>query len=246
MLYLGIDQTGSVDSKGRPKPLPACILNGQDFELLEIPQFNSQHIQKIDGELSICIDCVIGLPLSIKTPWRSAITRTLEFHGYGRNPAKNYFQSFLQKERPRRDVEIQCQANSVFQEYPFQKNIQTGTFRFWKEMAEDPDWFYAPFIQNEISKNRIPVFEGYPTLAWKILFETKKREPSLLKKHFKKFYPELRWNTKHQDLVDKNPNYADAAVLALAVRELYPKKPVTPSNEGWILGADLIQNEELQ
>jgi hypothetical protein len=243
MIYLGIDQTGAVDSKGRPKPLSACLLDGKNFELKFIKCFDLGSIQAVFPQLNpiqgvIGVDCVLGLPRALKLDWREALKKTLEQEGYGRISAKNYFRQLGQGKLYHREVELQCQANSVFQELPFQKNIQTGTFRFWKEMAQNPDWFYAPWVLGEQGLSRVPVIEGYPSLAWKLLFQVRSRSPQKLSLLLREFEPELDWSPSQQNEVERNPNFADALVLALALKRYwFPRMDLKPSVEGWILGA---------
>ncbi len=245
-MYLGIDQTGAVDGKKNPKPLPTCLLQDGQTQLFYLSSFNFASLKHsamaIDaGNLEICIDCVIGLPQQIQVAWREAVARTREVEGYGRSAAAEYFRNLGKGLRPPREVELKCRANSVFKELPFQKNIQTGTFRFWKDMANDPDWFYAPMIPNEPGSGRIPVYEGYPSLSWKLLFGVKTRQPAELGRLLEQMYPDVYWNSELQEAVHKDPNFADAFVLALTAKVLIDKPLPLANPEGWILGADKVQ-----
>jgi hypothetical protein len=244
MIYLGMDQTGAVDAIGRPKPIPVCLLDGNQFHLALLKTFDLDLIlgafpNRDLSQLIICLDCVLGVPAELGLTWREAVKMTLDQEGFGKGPAQKYFRSLGKGRIYRRRVESVCKANSMFQERPFQKNIQTGTFRFWKEMAQRPDWFYAPWVLNEISSSRIPLIEGYPSLAWKLLFQVRSRQPDQLLLLLNQFYPDLKWSVAQQKQVEKDPNFADAVVLALAAKVFYSKIwDRQPSIEGWILGSD--------
>lgn len=243
LVYLGIDQTGAVDSKGRPKKLPVCILVGNEIQFSQMAHFSKAEIQNLIGTkdlsgLRIVIDCVLGLPKELGISWRQALPETLNYPGFGRKPAQEYFRHLAQGKFYQRKIEVLLKANSVFQEHPFQKNIQTGTFRFWKEMAQDPDWFFAAGLSGEIKKNRVPVFEGYPSYSWKKLFKTFHREPQSLGKILAFAYPDLQWNQKLQKHVDTDKNFGDSFVLALAGKlECHQDIKKRASVEGSILGS---------
>jgi hypothetical protein len=246
--HLGIDQTGAIDARGRPRPLPACLLEKRRFRFFALPAFQRSVLASSvaasaatleKSQLTIGLDCVLGLPESVGVRWREALRGTLKHEGYGRKPARAYFKALGQGEQPRRKVELLCRANSVFAEHPFQKNIQTGTFRFWKEMAQDADWFFAPLLEGEKDQGRIPIFEGYPSLGWKLLLGANTRQPQALGELLRAFDRKLHWSAAEQALVEKDPNFADALVLALMVREFAARerRAQIPSPEGWILGA---------
>ena len=246
MIYIGMDQTGAIDRKKNPKALPTCLLDGKLTQLFYLDTFNIESIKKlfpnlIEKNTVICIDCVMGLPLSLKVKWRSALKRTLKIDGYGRKAASEYFMELGCGLKPRREIEIKCQANSVFNEHPFQKNIQTGTFRFWKEMALNPDWFYAPAIESPIKNKMIPIYEGYPSLSWKILFGVKNREPQNLASLIRKHYPKIQWNQRLQKMIQQDPNLADAFVLALTAKFINDADTQPIHKEGWILGASHLK-----
>lgn len=242
-IYLGVDQTGAVDRKGVPKPLPACLLIENQVRFFYLKSFT---VTSIESELEtkklesllICVDCVLGLPKEIKTSWREAINFTKDFNGYGRAPAKDFFRTLGCGQRPRRQVELDCNANSVFQETPFQKNIQTGTFRIWKDLNSAPGDFYAPAIETQHSPNQLPIFEGYPSLSWKLLLKSRHRNASAIKALLKIHHPEIKWNKKHQEHVNRDSNLSDAFLLALTMKQFRSEAfTSTPSPEGSIMGA---------
>lgn len=247
--YLGVDQTGAINTRGEPKPLPSCLIIGNQIRPFYLKKFNQHSLSEVlsPGEfinLKICMDCVLGLPKELKLPWRMAIQKASEIKTYGRAPAQSFFREILSERKikhiPTRQVEALCRANSVFQERPFQKNIQTGTFRFWKEMALEPHWFYVPRLSGEkkYSRSRIPIMEGYPSLAWRLLFGVNRREPENLFRHLKTHFPEMRFSPVQLKLFQSDANLADAAVLALLARKLMNQELSGPATqEGWILGA---------
>lgn len=217
-----------------------------------------------ETNLKICLDCVLGLPAIIydglakilgtdfkndefgstlvSAPIRRFMKLTADFPGFGRKPASEFFRYLLKNQNidqiPKRQVEVLCNANSVFKEKPFQKNIQTGTFRLWKEISLSNEQFYFPYLETKPSnKNSVPVFEGYPSLSWKLILNANKRQPAKLKTLMKSYCPDLIFTKKHQDQVDKDPNLADALVLALTVKS-YEQHSNAPDGEGWILGAE--------
>lgn len=169
----------------------------------------------------VCLDCVIGLPASLGIEWRTAVEMTASQIGFGRRPAQEFFSglSSHQGQFPRRSCELRLKANSVFQIYPFQKNIQTGTYRIWKDIAQNSRDFYAPVVESSPSSS-IPIFEGYPSHSWKKIFGKNIRDPKSLTELMRVRFPALDWDESHQIKVDKDPNLADALVLALTLFEL--------------------------
>lgn len=237
-IFLGIDQTGAVNSKGRPRPLPTCVLKNNQLEFTYLKSFSSAEVLDITStvrDLIISIDCVLGLPKILKMPLRRAILKTATVDGYGRKPAMQFFRELGKKQIYRRDCELRLNANSVFLEHPFQKNIQTGTFRFWKDMSQDPNWFYIPWVEKKKNSSQTPVYEGYPSFIWKHLLKSPQRRPEDLKDLFKKYDPKIKVSKTFLSDIRKDPNLADAAVLAIAARDLTSVKP-KPNIEGHILG----------
>ncbi|MBY0315474.1 MAG: hypothetical protein K2Q26_08140 [Bdellovibrionales bacterium] len=235
--FLGIDQTGAVNSKGKPKPLPACLISGDVVSVFYINSFSKELIKSYKPDL-ICLDCVLGLPLSTSVGLREALTRADRVEKFGRSEAQRFFAELAQGRKHTRGVEVALGANSVFTVYPFQKNIQTGTFRFWKEMAADPHWFYFPALPREkkYAGRRIPIVEGYPSYYWNVLFKEKNRNPLKILDRLRLFYPQLRISRKDKEILLKDVNLADAILLALAAYEFRHETHRTSHTEGWILG----------
>ncbi len=251
MIFLGIDQTGAVFTNGKPKPLPACAFIDNELDFFYLSNFSRFEIEKNLGPLSpsktkILLDCVLGLPRAVSLPLRKAISSTKRTQGFGRNVAMEFFRTIEQQssvKKPRRIVEVLARANSVFQEKPFQKNIQTGTFRLWKELSQEPLWYRFPYLGEGYDGKRIPIFEGYPSFSWSALFQVKQRNPKKFLSLFKEKFPSCKIRRNSEALMQKDPNLLDAAVLALHASTLakssfsIPKKqPLYPPQEGWILG----------
>lgn len=243
IIYLGIDQTGAKDSKGKPKPLPACLLQAQSLSFVYLDSLTttelSKHVEssKLD-KLLTCVDCVLGLPTDLKISWRQALSQLAYFEGYGRKPAQDYFRSISNNLIYRRRIELACKANSVFQEKPYQKNIQTGTFRIWKDLSSNPKDFYVPALEEKYFLYQLPLFEGYPSYSWKLLLGSKHRRPEALPELIKAHQIKVNWTKAHQDSVMKDPNLADAFLLALTMRHFKEDAlKQRPHPEGWILGA---------
>ena len=248
-VFVGIDQTGAVRKNGSPKPLPACYIRNNHPHFFYLPTLSKNLLQQatqIDAkeEIIIGLDCVLGLPEALckNISPREAMERTKNFPGYGRAVAKDFFEQLSPSDKPRRKIEARLGANSIFQDKPYQKNIQTGTFRCWKELALAGDDFCFPAIEpieNQPTNTAIKVFEGYPSFSWKKLLGTKTRDVNQLSSLIKQCFPEISWRAEHQAAIQKDANLADAFLLALAIREdLEQALNIQPHHEGWILGSD--------
>lgn len=244
-VYFGIDQTGAIDRNGIPKPLPACIIEKQNVRFFYLKSLNLQEIKKhVSADnlknVLICVDCVFGLPLELNKSWPEAMELLQEFKNYGRQPAQDYFRALGDEKILLRQVEVLCNANSVFKEKPFQKNIQTGTYRIWKDLLLNKNNFYVPALKAREHKDQLPLFEGYPSYSWKLILDSSQRRPNEISKLLKKFKIKLNWNSTLQREVTKDPNLADALLLALTISKYRAQGlKQKPHPEGWILGANI-------
>lgn len=264
--FIGIDQTGAV-VKGLPKALPLALIRLSDgawmlethFENkpMMIGSFCKKSLLDIcnkfsvqwSSSIAVLVDCVLGLPEAVIPPaamrggrldlW-GLMQRTAQTPGFGRNPAEDFFKQFwnqLSSRYPKRQCEDWADANSVFISRPYQKNIQTGTFRLWKEMSREEPWLSIwPFEQREA-----PVLiEGYPSYSWRKLFGFDERSPALLKSLTDRLG--VAWTEK-----ELTEDQADAAILALtgfylsqSNKLLNPldnfKSSTKAFKEGWIAG----------
>lgn len=249
-VFIGIDQTGAVDSKGRPKKLPMASLSFQNqswqIDTRFISGLHAEEFQSFKNLKIIAVDSVLGLPHKVfpkNKTLRDLLKLALQYEfnkkAYGMETAYQFFQTFLKSksEFPTRVCEQLAQANSVFQKHPFQKNIGCGTFRIWKELGKNADWFHLHPQDGEFSKltGKPIVMEGYPSLVWKNLIQSNTRKTEVLLKYLKKNQIKLL-------NPDIDADTADAIVLSLAAFEFFknPKLIDQPhlKTEGWILGLD--------
>lgn len=250
-IILGIDQTGAVQSNGRPKALPmtCLILKNNSIKkihtglyLKKLNKIEINHQLKYilgkeieDLKILICVDAVLGLPAEIKMDVKKIFKQITNYKtekSYGVKTAYSFFQSLLKQSNlsqiPQRDLEIKLKANSVFNLTPYQRNIGCGSYRILKDLSTDQTWFdiWPHFMSH---KNCI-IAEGYPSYFWKTIFKQKSRNLEALKKLF----PDLKFKT-----IDE----ADSFVLAYGAHsfqnQIYKKPPKKfLQYEGWILGYD--------
>ncbi|NBW99478.1 hypothetical protein EBR03_07895 [bacterium] len=213
-------------------------------------------------KVGLAVDCVLGLPRKfVKKPpkgrpylWE-VFREAAEFNKggkeFGRDVAEAFFSKWVathSKSYPRRTCEKISGSNSLFQSRPYQKNIQTGTFRIWKELGRTPtDWIRIwPFEKMKNPQLQGPwIFEGYPSLLWKEVLKSPNRKPSALKSLVSARFPKLQIDTwKH---VQTDPDHADAFVLALGAAALLTQNQLwepfshfyndsDAQSEGWLLG----------
>lgn len=250
MYTIGIDQTGAVDVLKQPKPLPTCMIRGNclDFFYLRAVSLNALNkciqVHSPEVDIQIAIDCVFGVPSKVGVPFRTVLRKTLQMEGWGRQTANAFFTSLSPGQFSQRRVEVLTGAQSVFQTVPFQRNVQTGSFRIWKELAQEEGWFYFPYLDERPSKGLVPIYEAYPTLSWKKLFGLKVRKPEFLESLVKSHYPHINFAPHSLAAVKKDANFADAAVIALHLHEHSHTEPRYPTHpEGWILGASERKGE---
>lgn len=265
-VYIGIDQTGASSQSGKPKPLPAAVVTPIGRQLfLSVSTLKSLTKEAIDtfletenlelnrsGELAIVVDCALGLPEDVFPRGESLFELFKQAHQYkyegrshGRKTAAAFFRQFLNGDDkfPRRQCEIMAKASSVFELQPYEKNVGGGTFRVWKELGSKNKWFHL-WPTERLSLVFPTIFEGYPTFVWKKIFGLKKRAPKdLIEAAEKKIGMEIATSEGTREIIEKDPNYADAAVLALAAYYLDQIEELTDTldipartKEGWIMG----------
>ncbi|MFZ9594677.1 MAG: hypothetical protein ACO3A2_01215 [Bdellovibrionia bacterium] len=273
--FFGIDQTGAVHSNGRPHPLKAVFWwKEAQFERLVPIQLESLTRACLEkwihtlghplplSQVGILLDSVLGLPeacsphgLTFEELIHPAKNYHYENKAYGQLTSFHFFERFWSPKPgahptphyPKRRCEVLARANSVFQRHPFQKNIGCGTYRSWKDLAQDSSWFQTILDQPEkLSKDALEsqpkawIFEIYPSLFWQELGFSK-RSPKEISSAFS-----LRKNLiiAPSDLpLLEEPNTADAAISVLGALLLqeqnrfwnFPQDPWIRT-EGWILG----------
>lgn len=273
-IFLGVDQTGAARAGGkRAAPLKAFVIRRSphsrawEGEPLLLESLSKKVIDqkfRASSELAMIVDSVLGLPQAC-WPREKKVTsqklwelfrETQAPAGFGRSYSETHFTGILKRHNllsiPSRLCEEIVQANSLFRTRPFQRNIQTGTFRIWRDLTshEPQPWCYFwPFDLERSPWQDLPwIFEGYPSWLWKTLFFCKVRSPSKLNEIF-----DRRLILKQSDLsrIQSDPDFADAAILAysgLLLQEsnrLFSKLTVEPKVksrmicEGWLLGLEM-------
>ncbi|MBC7753365.1 MAG: hypothetical protein H7Z71_03945 [Moraxellaceae bacterium] len=247
-IFLGIDQTGATDQKGKPKKLNCTLIDAQNFDEghdlqvypgLHLEHLNTSaikdlikiHIKDFKNQpVLICIDTAFGLPLELNVHYKKIFEKAVHFQfnekPFGALTAYQFFNSFLKSDEiVKRKVDQITKANSVFNLTPFQKNIGCGSFRSIKELALNlNDFDLWPF---ELTKKQFVMAEGYPSYNWKKLLKIKNRSLIELKKKL----PTLNF---------ENVDQADSFILALGAlkyqKQIFQKSPAIAKKEGWILG----------
>ena len=193
-IILGVDQCGAVDNNGLPKALPSSILYYTNKwqlypEELNLKAFTREAIQELflekigssmdEQNIVIAVDCVFGLPRSTGlnfTGLKNWIADAGSMDGYGFYAAKKFFDSKIGAHEIFRQAEKQLNSGSVFSPYPLQKNIQTGTFRIWKDLNSWSDNSYSMWPFEAYKGAGKPwIIEAYPSLAYLLLQNTKRQ-----------------------------------------------------------------------
>jgi hypothetical protein len=242
--FIGIDQTGAVDSKGNPKKLSASMIvcRGKIRKYYINLQISSLQLESIKGlieekgysfnseSVAICVDSALGLPEAYQLEIRDLIKQSKKYNfenkSYGALTAYSFFNS-LRGAKPvyLRKVESQVGANSVFKLKPFQKNIGCGTYRILKDLSSNMNWYTLwPFESRNPKK--VVICEGYPSYYWKTQFNLTNRNLS----EINRLWPGMKFLS--QDFAD---SFVLAWVLMKNKNELNKK---WNSFEGWILGVD--------
>ncbi|NBX75606.1 MAG: hypothetical protein EBQ92_03565 [Proteobacteria bacterium] len=207
------------------------------------------------------LDCVLGLPRQVSVGLPKGKPYLWECFGmaagfsnggkeFGRSVAETFFSHWLPQKKgdfPRRFCEEVSGSNSVFQTRPYQKNIQTGTFRIWKDLGSvGKPWVKIwPFEQKGRHTEEAWIFEGYPSLIWKQCLQSPSRDLKKLRGLCKKAIPQFEIDTWRH--IERSPDMADSFVLAFGGVFLQGKRQLwVPSasfakepnafREGWILG----------
>ncbi len=275
-LIIGIDQTGAAQRGGlQAKPLSFVafkkqsahrwalvglekqnklpLLSGLTHECIEEFVFG-QRIPMSD--VLIVVDSVLGLPMESKgipselwTLFRKAAAKD----SFGLKTSQEFFSQFLKPSQknsfPTRLCERMASANSVFAVRPAQRNIQTGTFRIWKDLghAQKPWIKVWPF--DGFGETSGPwLMEGYPSLIWKKVFGYSRRDIELLTLSIHKEIPKVDLGRLQK--LKMTPDHADALLLALGAIKLHNEKRLflpfpwfsslpQLQTEGWIMGLTL-------
>lgn len=211
----------------------------------------------VPRDIVVLADCVFGLPSDMRrgnASLRQLLDRAAKHDSaasepLGRQRSAAFFRNILNeftpdrhddKKWPLRRCEQLASSNSVFQEHPFQKNIQSGTYRIWCDLGRSlrkqnghavrfwPHDFTTERHTNNANNAQdahatgagqmMTIAEGYPSLYWKTFFGTKTRRPEDLQTLSTAALKDLGWSLTcpHWEVITNDPDTADAAVLALA------------------------------
>lgn len=208
----------------------------------------------VPRDIVVLADCVFGLPSDMRRGNaslrqlldRAATHDSAASEPLGRQRSAAFFRNILNeftpdrhddKQWPLRRCEQLASSNSVFQEHPFQKNIQSGTYRIWCDLGRSlrkqnghPVRFWPHDFTTEGHTNdthathatgagqMMTIAEGYPSLYWKTFFGTKTRRPEDLQTLSTAALKGLGWSLTcpHWEVITNDPDTADAAALALA------------------------------
>ena len=286
--FLGVDQTGAVLSQGRrARPLQAALLTqsprGWQLKYVSLSSLNQSeaaaalhlhagHLAR--PKLALAVDCVYGFAKGITAQpmWQGLCEASTHGKGlFGRGAAEEFFakiwslgshSSSEEIELPRRTCEVLSRANSVFLTRPFQKNIQTGTYRIWKDLAQDKvdgkSWLnFWPMDAIRLREGNLSIkeidrpffFEAYPSLVWREILGSRTRQPERLKVLSTRALAQigLEVNSRDWAIFHRNPDAADAATIALGALYLQEMNELFEpfenffdepnlSEEGWIMG----------
>jgi hypothetical protein len=172
---------------------------------------------------------------------------------FGMQVSESFFKQFHNQSKSfsKRHCEEISGSNSIFTTRPFQKNIQTGSFRIWRDLVTESraPWLNIwPFnSEKSFDSKSAWLFEGYPSLFWQQYLEIPRRNSKLLIQALKS--PTLNRMVEFDvfSQIESDPDLCDAAVLALGGILLQnQKRLMTPflnfwetpivSTEGWISG----------
>jgi len=223
------------------------------FDPAEIVALVEPYVE-VPRDIVVLADCVFGLPSDMRRANvslrqlldRAATHDSVASEPLGRQRSAAFFRNILKEFRPGRDddkkwplrrCEQLASSSSVFQEHPFQKNIQSGTYRIWCDLGRSlrkqnghavrfwPHDFTTGHHANNANDTHptgagqmMTIAEGYPSLYWKTFFGAKTRKPKDLRTLSTAALKDLGWSLTcpHWEVITNDPNTADAAVLALA------------------------------
>ena len=250
------------------------VFNSSERPLI-IQSFNRESVEPLViergyklGDTALAVDCVMGLP---NNAWPScqggsaplwnlfaqAARDNEERVGYGLKPAAKFFDAIRASakiaDKPARKCEILANANSVFNTHPFQKNVQCGTYRIWRDLGAEglaPHkrwlrlWNFDDVVRDEA---QAWFFESYPSLLWRDVLNLKTRKISELRSRIEDVFGSwIEIHPKTWALLEADPNHADSAVLALGTWFLQEKSDLFMTKilphkkwlkrEGWISG----------
>lgn len=221
------------------------------------------------SSLAILADCVFGLPAEAwpegappgsATLWslfREAARDDETRAGYGLKPAAKFFAEALLRSsyrgsepHPVRCCERLAKANSVFRTHPYQKNIQCGTYRIWRDLGRATEaWVKIRWFEPQATAldERPWLFEAYPSLIWRELFNLRTRDLTRVHDAIEAAFAHFELPLNLDETIEGSADRTDAIVLALGgwwlnqEGKLFAPSPLprlSLGREGWIVGLD--------
>lgn len=252
---LGLDQTGAVRPDGRPRPLPAALLDLRILKKktlhsgLRLNSLTRSSVQELlqscglegdPGPGLILIDCNLGVPQDCGLDVRGLLKKARRENRLGQPFGAAAAHAFFTGLRPsghslwNREVELLTGAQSIFKRYPFQRNVSCGSYRILRELAEDLNWFDV-WPSSRKRPGRAILAEGYPSLYWKEIFHSQARKKERLQSALRS----SRYFLSGKKLSELSADEADALVLCVAGdlhKSLLSRSSGKTKREGWILG----------
>lgn len=234
---------------------------------------------------ALLVDSVFGLPslawpqgqragaITLRDLFREAAKDTHDRRGYGLRAAAEFFASVLRRSKsssasastttvplpslkyPSRACEHLAGANSVFRTQPYQKNIQCGTYRIWRDLGRfGSEWVHLryfeefneadPLVTNGTVFSRPFLFEAYPSLLWRDVLKLRTRDRTKVRAALCDF-GDVSMTDEDVLLIERDADHADACILALGGYWLAKQNSLidgahsrdrTLAREGWIAG----------
>jgi hypothetical protein len=214
------------------------------------------------SKTALIVDCVFGLAEEAwprnESSLSALFTRAAAAPGgIGLQAAADFFALILKDSGhdqskvpyPARRCEIMARANSVFRTRPYQKNIQCGTYRIWRDLGSAPEaWMQVRHFtpSHAVSREMPWVFEGYPSLIWRDYLQLRSRHLPSLASEIRRVASHIKIAKPDMQRMLSSPDAADAAVLAIGGKWLQntgslfsagaPSKSKWLKREGWITG----------